>query len=136
MIFRSAGGAVGAPPRPLWTPQRVCLHPSKLARHLQDWFAGKHLLVSGQPLPPHDSLLIDEEKRAPGKWPGWVTNLLHDTVTSNDRKVWKVTEDRERQLERVRPGLLCKGGVDVDPEILDVQCLELAVVDLPGRQVL
>jgi hypothetical protein len=39
-------------------------------------------------------------------------------------------------LERVRERLLRKGIVDTDPENLDVQLLELAVVGLPGREVL
>ena len=47
-----------------------------------------------------------------------------------------VAEERIRQLERIRKGLLRELVVGVDPENLDVLVLKLLVVDLPGREVL
>ena len=41
-----------------------------------------------------------------------------------------------RQLDRVRKHLLREGITVANPENLDVQRLELAVVSLPGRQIL
>ena len=46
-----------------------------------------------------------------------------------------VAEQRERQLERIRERLLSEGVVGADPKDLDTQFVELAVVGLPGREV-
>src|SRR5919201_2083458 len=46
------------------------------------------------------------------------------------------TASRQRLLRLLRDRLLGKGVVAADPENLDVQVLELAVVGLPGREVL
>src|SRR6266852_2961669 len=65
-------------------------------------------------------------------------NLLwpKDAVIPDNLEVRKVAEERVRELKRLRKCLLCEGVVSADPENLDVQVPERAMVDLPGRQVL
>jgi hypothetical protein len=62
--------------------------------------------------------------------------MLQHTISPTDLQVRMVAEERVRELERICKRLLRKGIVRTDPEHLDVQILEFAVVGLPGRHVL
>ncbi len=61
---------------------------------------------------------------------------LNAGVIPDDLQLRMITQERERQLQRIGECLLGEWVVCADPKDLDVQLLELFVVDLPGRQVL
>ena len=46
-----------------------------------------------------------------------------------------VAEERIRQLQRIRKGLLDEGVVGADPENLNIESLKRPVLGLPGREV-
>jgi hypothetical protein len=59
-----------------------------------------------------------------------------NTVTPHCLQIRIVAEERVGQLERVCKHFLREGRGGADPQDLDVQILEFAEIDLPGREVL
>ena len=102
--------------------------PCDLSRHLQNRFAGKGGGVVRQPPPPHNPLLVYEKERPSGHNQAGV----QDAVTANGLRRRKVAQDWERQIERVRKGLLRGRVAGTDGENLHVQFPELAIIGLPG----
>ena len=107
-----------------------------LPHFLQDRLAGKDILVLDQPLPPDDTLLVDNEKPPSRNQPLCLAMSLNAGVIPDDLQLRMIAQERVRQLQRIGESLLGEGVVRADPENLDIQLLELLIVDLPGRQVL
>jgi hypothetical protein len=59
--------------------------------------------------------------------------LVEDAIGSNDFALWKIAEERERQLEGFGEGLLREGQVRADRQILDPERFKALEVGLPGR---
>src|SRR6266446_5598279 len=115
-------------PSPLCNARSIVLSsplrlPCDLSRYLQDRFAGKVAEPSASPPPPHDPLRIDEEERPSGHNRAGV----QDTITAHGLQRRMVAQDWERQIERVRKGLLrgLEAGT-TDGKNLHVQFPELA----------
>jgi hypothetical protein len=107
--------------------------PSDFSRFLEDGLTREDSQGFSEPLAADDTLLVNEEERPPGRRH---LQVLQPRVLLNHLQIWEVAQERIWQLERVRERLLREGAISTDPENLDVQVLELAVVDLPSRQVL
>src|SRR5437870_3891656 len=76
--------------------------PRNLSCYLQDRFAGKGGGVVRQPPPTHDPLFIYEKERPAGH----NRASVQDAVTANGLQLRTVAQEWERQIERVRKGLL------------------------------
>jgi hypothetical protein len=112
--------------------------PYQLPRDCEDRFAGHDLLRFREPSPSDHALRIQQEESPPRCCLGGMrANLTEgqDAVPPNHLQVWMVTEERVRQLQRIRKGLLDEGMVGTDPENLDIESLKRFVIGLPGREV-
>ena len=131
------------PPSSAWrheSPYALALL-DHLLRCLQQYLIGKDGQVLADPLPADHACFIDEKECPPGMpaHGAGILNLraggaVHDPVRLDDLQV-HIAEQRVRQRQRVRERLLGKRVVVADPEELNMQGLELAVVGLPGREV-
>jgi hypothetical protein len=109
-----------------------------LLHRLQERFTGEHHLFPtlDEPPLPDNSLLIDQEEGPLGdRQLGQRGIEGQAAILPRHPQIWKVAEQRVGQLERLRKRFLRERMVGADPQNLDIERLELAVVRLPGRQV-
>ena len=87
------------------------------------------------PKPPHNSRLVNQEKRRPGIEALGLPLVIAYPVSQNGPPIWIVAEQGVRQLERCRKRLLRVCVINRYAQHLDAKLQELVMDVPPGRQV-